>query len=243
MIRKLTAFGFLILLADLPTPAPASDAGTVTRISDANQAEFRTAFSTAFGSPSPLVVTQSLNNGDTETLTYVPDALIDVAPGVVALVSKMHRAFECHVCAGALVIHYLKREGQKFSLLGSWPKIGGEGPYGEPAAWRIRTDLDDVPTLFTTIQDGGQGCYQTWVELIALTPTAPVRQVHFAIKSEYSAGLDQPGPNDFKTTGSIRDVERGKGFSVQYVGKPGLLVRYRKTGNLFRATVPEVPVC
>jgi hypothetical protein len=207
-------------------------------------AEMDKAFSAAFGHPAPYTMTASGGTLKKPTaFIYTPSGLENVAPGIVALVSKGKLAdFGCHACSGTLAIHYLKRDGEKFVLLGAWPAIGGAAPYGEAAAWAVRKDLDDVPVLVSREDDGGQGCYETWADLIALTPERPVVRISLVLATKY-----EPEPESKKQgydlTGELIPVERGKRFVVQYSGTRSLRVEYLRSGNVYIVQGKAAPVC
>jgi hypothetical protein len=77
-------------------------------------AELDKAFAAAFGHAAPYTMTASGGALEKPTeFTYTPSGLVDVAPGIVALISEGQLAdFGCHACFGTLAIHYLKRDGE-----------------------------------------------------------------------------------------------------------------------------------
>src|SRR5580658_7198518 len=56
------------------------------------------AFTVAFGKPAPYATLDD----DGDHVVYSPQALVDVAPGVVALISKEEIPGGCKACAGSL---------------------------------------------------------------------------------------------------------------------------------------------
>ena len=144
-------------------PASGSAAPTGTTVADA--------FAVAFGKPAPYA---TVNDGG-DHVVYTPQALLDVSPGVVALVSKEEIPDGCKGCAGALTIDYLKRGPSGFTRLGSWPGIGGNGLFGKVLPWSIRTDIDDGLTLVTRNDQTDGPCSATLEELITLRRGAPVK--------------------------------------------------------------------
>lgn len=207
--------------------------------------ELDDAFTAAFGHAAPYTMTASGGALKNPTaFIYTPSGLVDVAPGIVALVSKGKLDdFGCHACFGTLAIHYLKRDGQNFSLLGAWPSIGGAAPYGEAAAWTLRKDLDTVPVLETTEDDGGQGCYQTWADLIALTPARPLLvSTYLPLATEYVPEPEEKKAG-YKLSGRLIPAVRGKSFGIQYSGTRSLRVEYSRDGDAYVAKGKPAPVC
>ncbi len=223
---------FCLMTVVIATPAAAAPA------------ELDQAFAAAFGHAAPYAMTASGGTLEKPTeFTYTPSGLEEVTPGIVALISEGKlTSFGCHACLGTLAIHYLNRDGEYFALLGAWPAIGGAAPYGAAAAWTVRKDLDDVPLLVTKEDDGGQGCYETWADLIALTPAQPLLASHLPLATEYVPEPDQKKPG-YKLSGRLIPIERGKRFAVQYSGTRSLRVEYRHSGDVYVARGKTAPVC
>lgn len=214
---------------------------------DSDQPELQAAFIAAFGHAAPFVVAASgpdfSKSLQGSRLTYTPSGLEPVAPGIVALISAGTLVEgQCHACHGTLAIHYLKQTGKDFSLLGAWPAIGGGAAYGQAATWSMRDDLDDVPLLITKEDDGGQGCYQTWADLIALTPQRPIVRAGVALATKYVPQTDETAHGyDLKAT--LVPVERGKVFAAQYSGTERFRVTYVRSGDVYVAKGKDLPVC
>jgi hypothetical protein len=216
---------FIIALAALcscgPHPAPHKPS--------AAQAAELDAFTVAFGRPAPYATLDE--SGD--RVTYVPQALVDVAPGVIALISKGEVAERCKACAGALTIDYLKRGGSAgFSRLGSWPGFAGRGHWGQALPWTVRSDIDNGPTLVTREDQKDAGCSATLEELVTLTPKGPVK-----IATVVTATAFAPEPGD-KTggpsvSGKIVPIVRGQSFAVVLTGSQSSRQVYRRQGDVF----------
>jgi hypothetical protein len=117
-----------------------------------------------------------------------------------------------------MTMHYLKRAGQGFTVLGHWEIDSGGADYGLVNQWVVRTDLDDVPTMLMSNDSAGMGCANTVDTLIALTPTGPEERGSFALSSSYQEQVDVKGPKDYSYEGKIVPVERGKSFAIAYSG-------------------------
>jgi hypothetical protein len=200
-------------------PAPQIETATVT-----NGADLLEAFLAAFGQPAPYRATIPASEGSAEhALEFSPLAFINIAPNVVALVSKgegRNTDYTCHACSGAMTMHYLKRGPQGFTVLGHWPIESGGAGYGEVNQWSIRTDLDDVPTMLVANQNAGMGCTTELDTLVALTPTGPEERGSFTRSSSYQEAVDvKNGPKDYSYEGKVIAIERGKRIAIDYSGK------------------------
>jgi hypothetical protein len=199
--------------------APQVETATVT-----NGADLLEAFLTAFGQPAPYRATIQASEGSAEhEVEFSPLAFINIAPNIVALVSKgegRNTGYTCHACTGAMTMHYLKRGPQGFTVLGHWPVESGGADYGEVNPWLIRTDLDDVPTMLVSNRSSGMGCATEIDTMIALTPTGPEERGSFTRSSSYQEAEDvKNGPKDFAYEGKVIVIERGKRIAVEYPGR------------------------
>jgi len=188
------------------------------------------AFLAAYGAPAPYTTID--DSGD--HVTYSPQALEDVAPGVVALIAKGEIADGCRACAGSLSISYLKHDAAGYHRLGSWPDIGGEGQFGQALPWTIRTDLDNGPTLVTTRQQMDPTCSATLQELITLTPKAPVKIATVVVATAFGPTAD--GQAGGHVEGQVVPIERGKRFAVDLSGSDRVHQVYTRQGDVFTTT-------
>jgi hypothetical protein len=195
------------------------------------------AFTVAFGKPAPYA---TLNNDDDHVI-YSPEALIDVAPGVVALIAKEEIPGGCKACAGSLTIAYLRRGPSGFGRIRSWPEVGGKGRYGAALPWTTRTDLDDGPTLVTRDDHKEGDCRATMEELITLRPAGPVK-----IATLVTAMAYDPKPGE-KTaphlTSMIVPQQRGKRFVVVFTGTSSFRQVFRRDGEVFNSYGPAATGC
>ena len=186
------------------------------------------AFEAAFGKPAPYA---SLDDSG-DRVVYTPQALISVAPGTVALVSKGEIPGGCKACAGSLNIDYLRQSPAGFARLGSWPHIAGLGPWGAALPWTVRADLDDGPTLVTRLDDREATCSATTNELITLRPSGPVK-----IATVVVATALRPGPGESwparHVAGTITPIVRGQRFAVVLRGTDPLRQVFERHGEVF----------
>jgi hypothetical protein len=185
------------------------------------------AFTVAFGKPAPWATL----NDDGDHVVYTPQALIELSPGVVALVSKEEIPGGCKACAGSLTIDYLRRGPAGFNRLKSWPEVGGKGRYGAALPWTVRTDLDDGPTLVTKDDHKEGSCSATMEELITLRPAGPVK-----IATLVTAMAYDPLPGERKAphlSGEITPKIRGKSFVVTFTGTPPFRQVFKREGDVF----------
>jgi hypothetical protein len=194
------------------------------------QAAMRDAFIAAFGRPPPWA---TLDEGG-DQVTYRPQGLVDLSPGVTALISVGELPADCKLCAGALTIDYLRRDGAGFSRLGHWPAFAGQGDHGRALPWTVRADLDDGPTLVISNAQHETGCSSTLQDLVTLTPKGPVKiaTVVTAMAIEAIPGRQQAGDN---VTATITPIVRGQSFAVKVSGTLSLRQVYRRQGDVFTA--------
>lgn len=195
------------------------------------------AFTVAFGKPAPYATL----NDDGDHVVYAPQALIELGPGVVALVSKEEIPGGCEACAGSLTIDYLRRGPAGFSRLKSWPEVGGKGRYGAALPWTVRTDLDDGPTLVTKDDHKERGCSATMEELITLRPAGPVRIATLVTAMAYDP---QPGERTPpRLSSKITPVVRGQRFVAVFSGTTPFRQVFRREGDVFTSYGPAATGC
>jgi hypothetical protein len=205
----------------------------------AHGAEFLTAFKIAFGRPAPA----SVQTSDGRQIVYSPQAMINLGNNLVALVSAGGETEVAHASEGVLAIHYLRRTGDSFSLLGAWPAIGGVGPESQAASWKVRTDLDTDPVMVTYAEDGGQGCYAGRSDIIALTPAGPiVRASDVILYTEYKPDEGDSSPA-YKFRGQIVPEKVGQSFRVDLHGTRTIVQKYTRSGDKFYLTGEPPPTC
>jgi hypothetical protein len=198
---------------------PAGSSGSAGPLADA--------FLAAYGQPAPYA---TLDDSD-DHITYTPQALEDVAPGVVALIAKGEIAEGCRKCSGSLSIYYLKRTAAGYRRLGSWPDIAGEGEFGKALPWTLRTDIDDGPTLVTTNFQKDPSCSATLQELITLRPRQPVKIATVVVATAFAP--EAPGKAGPRVAGGIVPIKRGKRFAVELSGSDRVHQVFTRQGDVF----------
>lgn len=131
------------------------------------------AFEIAFGRPAPA--RRSVTKGEqADTWIYDPARLIPVGERL-ALVSTGRHFSDCHVCAGALAVHYLERAPEGgWRTSGAWPEIIYGGGFGQPPEWRVREDLGHPLVIQAEAGSTGQGYTCASATLMELTASGPV---------------------------------------------------------------------
>lgn len=186
------------------------------------------AFESAFGKPAPWA---TIDDSDDHVI-FSPQALIDLRPGVVALVSKKEIPDGCKRCGGSLTIDYLARTATGYRRLGHWPDLGGEGSYGRVLPWTTRTDLEDSPALVTRRDLHEGACSSVKAELISLRHDKPVKSAEVTTATSYAASPTEHLPAT-GVSGEIRPLVKGKSFMLTLSGSDQVRQIYRREGDLF----------
>jgi hypothetical protein len=196
------------------------------------------AFEVAFGKPAPY---STIDDGG-DRIVYNPQALIDLQPGVVALISAKRIPRGCRSCGGALAINYLRRDPSGFSRLGAWADAGGQGVSGGVLPWTIRTDIDNGPTLVTRRDERRGDCSSTTDELITLAPKGPVKIATVVVATGY-APLPEDHGHPPHVSGAIVPIVRGERFAVVLSGTSSLRQVFRREGDVFTTYSPGATGC
>jgi len=196
------------------------------------------AFEVAFGKPAPW---STIDDGG-DHIVYSPQALIDLRPGVVALISAKRIPGGCKSCGGALAINYLRRDPSGFSRLGAWTDVGGQGVSGGVLPWTVRTDIDNGPTLVTRRDDTVGDCSSTTDELITLAPQGPVKIATVVVATGY-APLPKDHGHPPHVSGTIVPMVRGERFAVVLSGTSSLRQVFRREGEVFTTYSPGATGC
>lgn len=231
---RLSALSLLILLAACgeksktaapPPVAPASFTPAVEPVTPANTAALNKAFLAAFGTPAPARIGfPAAPDGSTmdHQLQFTPSALIDLSPGVVALVSNGEGSFTnytCDACAGQVSVDYLRRTPDGgFMKLGHWDPKAGAVSFGLTAPWTVRNDLDTVPMLLFAADEAAQGCTSTLVSLVDLSPAAATDAGSAILNSGRQAVGGVASPGDYQYSGKLTPLTKGQSFAIDYTG-------------------------
>jgi hypothetical protein len=219
--ESMNALAFALVLQSACSQAPTG------ATPPAGGAPLQDAFLAAYGKPAPYETID--DSGD--HVIYTPQALKEVAPGVVALISKGVIPDGCYACGGSLSIDYLKHDAAGYHRLGSWPGIAGKGQSGKALPWTIRTDLDNGPTLVTTRDQKDPSCSATLQELVTLTPTKPIVIATLVVATTLAP--DDKGRGGGQVTGTVVPIERGKRFAVVLTGSDSIRQIYIRQGEVF----------
>lgn len=158
-------------------------------------------------------------DGEGVELQYSPSGLVEVAPDLLALVSTGVLPDGCHACGGALAIHYLRRNGNRFEVLGRWYDLGPGGSFGKAPEWKLRRDLFSNAAVETLVTDGAQGCDGSLGGLYELTVSGPVARAEDINLGVSNAGMDEGFQKPvIEYSAEILPGEKGKSFVVRYTG-------------------------
>jgi hypothetical protein len=151
--------------------------------------------------------------GDYET-AFSPGALRWIGPRAV-LVSPGVSESGCHACSGALAVHYLEPEGDRFRVAGRWEDALAVGAFGKPPEWSLSTLLSAQPMLRTRIRDGNQGYFCTVETFYELGPQGPRKVADIPVGYDDVGALGDSGK---KIDGKIINAVRNQSFDVVYSG-------------------------
>jgi hypothetical protein len=222
-------------------PAPAPPPAFTPVVENASAATLAAAFQAAFGAPAPAILgfnpDANSNSVQTDaanpdhTLQFAPTGLIDLSPGVVALVSKGTgdaTNYTCDACGGTASVDYLQRGPQGFTKLGHWIVHSGAMSFGESAPWTLRNDLDSVPMVVFTVDGGVQGCQSTFENFVELTHAGPkeVGSAFIASSRQQQDGTFTPG--DYQYVGALWAPAKGQTLEVDYTGTATVRVVFTK---------------
>jgi hypothetical protein len=217
-----------------------STASAAIKVASYSAADLLAAFKEAYGQPAPFNEPTGTSLPDEsgveqpEFKIYNPDALIDVAPNVVALVVKGIIADGCHACTGDVSLFYLTHKDGHFDIVGRWPAFAGQQEFGGAASWTLHRNLTKFPAILFHNGGGGMGCAYEGVDIVELTPTKPIlRARNIWTKEDY----EEPAYHkNVHLTGNIRTEGDGHLLRVDYTGTEKFTVTYSE-GNSGEQTV------
>ena len=164
--------------------------------------------------------------------------------GMLILVTDGFNLAETGTSSGLVSVHYFQREGEHLRPVGAWPNLSQAGSNGRISGANLRRDLLQDPTLMVKGGWMGQGCSVDFVELIELTPQAPILRA--SVQTGYSwTGQDEDGNELPPTELSSTIIRTAKGFKVVYTGEVSRTVEYVKRGDKYEPTtsVDDLPGC
>lgn len=212
-------------IIDLPMPgenvAEVSNVAEAKAVPDVRtsrpQEQFARAFQAAFGQAAPAV-----RESDRGRLTYTPGALRWVGSRAL-LVSPGISESGCHACTGALAVHYLEPEGEKFRVAGGWEDAIAAGAYGKPPEWSLSTLLSPQPMLRTRMRDGNQGYFCTVETFYELGPQGPRKVADIPVGYDDIGARGEAGR---KIDGKIINAIPNQSFDVVYSGSRAFSEHY-----------------
>lgn len=162
----------------------------------------------------------------------------------LALVSDGQEDNETGAAPGLVSVHYFQREGERLKAVGAWPNLSQIGSNGRISGASLRRDILQNPVLLVRGDGMQQGCGMTFVDLIELTPQAPILRA--SVQTGYSwTGQDEDG-NELPPTELLSTIARtAQGFKVVYTGEVSRAVEYVKRGDKYVPTtsIDDLPRC
>ncbi len=199
--------------------------GAIRTLPAAEQLTF--AFRTVFGGlRTPTVWIEG------SIVAYEPERLLWYGDRAVLITVGTNRT-DCHACAGALGVHYLRAAGNRFELIGSWPAaVEGWGYGAPPQIWSISNRFTRHPAIYAEGHFMGQGIICRSATLTELGPDGPVRSD--LIWTGYSnEGATDEAERLQDLNGAIADIRRDRSFEVRFTGTDRFTERYVRRGNRF----------
>jgi len=193
------------------------------------------AFRLAFGAASPFRRMTTDPEVGPQEMTYTPAALIELGE-IRVLVSKGQNAADCHLCTGALAVHYLKPDAGAWKVVaGSMEMLPGSG-FGMPPEIAVRRDLGPAPVLVAEAGWTGQGYTCTTVDLVELGPEAPVVLVEdLLIHTDNRGVVGDEGPVE-ETNATIAGSAAGEIVVTHKGHRNGRLTYARRGPKLMPAS-------
>lgn len=202
-----------------------------------SDAQLGKAFEAAFGKAGQAELTA----GDDRRI-FRPARLLRLDDKYV-LLSEGTNVNDCHVCAGALAIHYLRETEDGFAVIGSWPDLVRGSGWGGPPDWIISDEFNIYPTVF---EEGGytaQGCTSGGVTLTELRPDKPVQSGLVMTHFDNQSGFGELSGRSIK--GTIGNIRKDTSFEVAYSGARSFTEKWVKKGDVYRleSDVTRMPQC
>lgn len=192
----------------------------------ATAADLGKAFVATFNMPAPAVVPQANSTADEDPVQFTPQALFQLSPGLWVLISEGTIKDGAHVQYGQLAVSYLTKKDDSYQVVGRWLDVGGGGPFGQVAQWKVRYDLAPNPVIWTTVEDGGMGCQATYHDIISLMPNKAQRSAETII-TESSYDGDGDRSRAWKITSTLVPGNKPNAFEIRYTGKVSSVAHYQ----------------
>jgi hypothetical protein len=209
-------------LLNAAPPAPAQDVRSLPKGEQLGRA-FAAAFGGARG--------QATAAAHGQNVVYKPRDLFWIGDRAV-LVSAGSSTDDCHACAGALAVHYLRAAGDKFEVTGAWPDAAAGAGGGAAPKWKITNLFTSFPAIYEEGAGGGPGHGCASASLIELAPAGPVTSgpIRLHYDNEGAVADDQA-----KVTidGKIVNLRKDVSFDVAYTGSQAFTESWAKRGGRF----------
>ena len=189
------------------------------------------AFGNADGATIEVESGQDYGEGSTsvaERVEYQPKQLVWATFGPV-LVSQGTVPDAAHVSAGKVAAHYLRVDGDRFTLLQAYPKAVVAGSSGSVASVAVRSDMGPDPVIVTEGGGTWQGYTCSGATLTALRPTGPVEIGFVPLGFDNSGGAGEIA----SIAGRIANVVPGRSFDAVYSGTRAFTETYVLTGGKY----------
>jgi hypothetical protein len=151
----------------------------------------------------------------------IDDSKIAFAPGTLrwtgnrAILISAGVGTDCHACTGALAVHYLEPDGDRFRVTGRWEDAIAAGAYGKPPNWSFSTLLSAQPMLRTRMRDGNQGYFCANETFYEFGPQGPRKVADVPIGYD---DIGARGKTGKKIDGQIINAISDQSFDVVYSG-------------------------
>jgi hypothetical protein len=218
-------------------PRPGPEKEFEKKAEPASDAQLARAFEAAFGKAGQAQLTTY-----EETRIYRPSRLLRAGDKLV-LLSEGKNVSDCHACSGAVAIHYMREEGGRYSVVGSWPALIPGNGWGNPPDWSVSNSFSANPTVSAEIGYTAQGCTSGGVVLTELRPDKPVRSELIPTHYDNQSGMGEL--NGQRIRGRIDSVRKDGSFEVAYLGARAFLEKWIKKGDSWQPEGGEskMPQC
>ncbi|MBV9931712.1 MAG: SHOCT domain-containing protein [Alphaproteobacteria bacterium] len=203
-------------------PPPAQDVRSLAKAEQLGRA-FAAAFGGATGEARAQV------NG--QTVVYKPKDLFWIGDRAV-LVSAGPSTDDCHACAGALAVHYLKANADKFEVTGSWPNLVGGAGWGKAPQWKLTNAFTSFPAIFEEGSGMGQGYVCASATLTELAPSGPVSSGPIPLHYDNEGAVSDDAAK-VTIDGKIVNVKKDVSFDVAYAAAEPFTETWVRRGGKF----------
>lgn len=185
------------------------------------------AFAAAFGGAQG----QATAAAHGQNVVYKPKDLFWIGDRAV-LISAGPSTEDCHACAGALAVHYLRAVGDKFEVTGAWPDAATGAGWGAAPKWKITNLFTSFPAIYEEGAGGGQGYTCASANLIELAPAGPVTSGPIRLHYDNDGAVTD---NQAKVSidGKIVNLKKDVSFDIAYTGSQSFTESWVKRGGRF----------